>query len=57
MLETSRLVLREVNADDAGLLVALRVDPEVRRFLGGPMSLDEAKSMAELSYRTGRRVP
>jgi ribosomal-protein-alanine N-acetyltransferase len=49
MLETSRLVLREVNADDMELLIALRVDPEVRRFLGGPMSLDEAKSMAELN--------
>lgn len=49
MLETSRLVLREVNADDMELLIALRVDAEVRRFLGGPMSLDEARSMAELN--------
>ena len=58
MLETSRLVLREVTADDMDLLIALRVDPEVRRFLGGPMSLDEAKSLAELSvvYPLGKFV-
>jgi [ribosomal protein S5]-alanine N-acetyltransferase len=58
MLETARLVLREVNADDVDLLVALRVDPEARRFLGGPTSLDEAKSMAELSiaFPTGKFV-
>jgi ribosomal-protein-alanine N-acetyltransferase len=58
MLETSRLVLRELNAHDMELLIALRVDPEVRRFLGGPMSLDEAKSMAELNiaYPMGKFV-
>lgn len=49
MLETSRLVLREVNADDIGLLIALRVDTEVRRFLGGPMGLNDATAMAELN--------
>jgi [ribosomal protein S5]-alanine N-acetyltransferase len=58
MLETPRLVLREVAAGDMELLVALRVDPEVRRYLGGPMSFDQAKSMAELNiaYPQGKFV-
>lgn len=34
-LETERLRLRQVTADDADLLVALDADPEVVRFVGG----------------------
>ena len=58
MLETARLTLREVGADDVALLIALRTDPEVRRYLGGPMSLDEATAMAALniSYSHGKFV-
>jgi ribosomal-protein-alanine N-acetyltransferase len=49
VLETARLTLRSVEARDRDLLVALRVDPDVRRYLGGPMSLDDAGSVAELN--------
>jgi [ribosomal protein S5]-alanine N-acetyltransferase len=49
MLETPRLRLREVEQRDAALLIALRTDPDVRRYLGGPMTLDAAMTMADLN--------
>jgi RimJ/RimL family protein N-acetyltransferase len=48
-LETPRLALREVAEGDEALLVALRTDSEVRRYLGGPMTLDAATASAELT--------
>jgi RimJ/RimL family protein N-acetyltransferase len=48
-LETPRLTLRGVVEDDAAFLVALRTDPAVRRYLGGPLTPDEAKALGELT--------
>lgn len=41
---TDRLVLRPLNEDDQEALIALFTDPEVRRFVGGPMTAEAAKS-------------
>jgi ribosomal-protein-alanine N-acetyltransferase len=46
ILETDRLLLRSWTADDAQAAFALYRDPEVTRFLGGPLgSLDEAREI------------
>jgi hypothetical protein len=46
---TARLTLREVEPRDAALLIALRTDADVRRYLGGPMTLDAATAMADVN--------
>jgi RimJ/RimL family protein N-acetyltransferase len=50
-VETARLTLHEVGEDDAAFLVTMRTDPAVRRYLGGPMSVDEATAQTELTVR------
>jgi [ribosomal protein S5]-alanine N-acetyltransferase len=50
-METARLTLHEVGEGDAAFLVTLRTDPIVRRYLGGPMTVDEATSQTELTVR------
>jgi len=43
-LETERLLLREHEADDLDPFCAMKMDPEVRRFVGGrPRTRDEAE--------------
>ncbi|MEV7941917.1 GNAT family N-acetyltransferase [Kitasatospora sp. NPDC088264] len=51
-LSTPRLRLRPVAAGDAGLLERLWTDPEVRRFLGGPVPADRLG--ARLAGAAGR---
>ncbi|MBV8951588.1 MAG: GNAT family N-acetyltransferase [Actinobacteria bacterium] len=46
-LKTRRLALRGVCHDDKELLVALRTDPHVRKYLGGPTTLADANAMVE----------
>jgi RimJ/RimL family protein N-acetyltransferase len=47
VLTTSRLRLRTFRRDDLPLYAALNADPEVVRFLGGPLSRDESDAIAE----------
>jgi len=49
VLETERLILRRINTDDAGEILALRSDDRVMRFLGRPKmtTLEEARSLIE----------
>ena len=47
VLTTSRLRLRTFRPDDLPLYAALNSDPEVVRFLGGPLSRDESDAIAE----------
>lgn len=42
-LRTDRLTLRPVSVDDRPWLVGLRTDPELRRYLGGARSAEEAE--------------
>lgn len=55
-LETPRLTLRDLSEDDAALLIALRTDPAVRRYLGGPMTLDAATTQAQVNISRSRRL-
>jgi [ribosomal protein S5]-alanine N-acetyltransferase len=48
-VETERLTLRALGDGDAALLVALRTDAAVRRYLGGPMDVATAVRHAELT--------
>lgn len=41
LLSTARLVLRPVEAADVPAFSRLWTDPEVRRYLGGPVAADE----------------
>uniref|UniRef100_A0AAU2JPJ2 GNAT family N-acetyltransferase n=1 Tax=Streptomyces sp. NBC_00049 TaxID=2903617 RepID=A0AAU2JPJ2_9ACTN len=43
MLDTRRLLLRPVESADAGVMARLWTDPEVRRYLGGPVADDVVK--------------
>jgi RimJ/RimL family protein N-acetyltransferase len=47
VLTTPRLRLRTFRPDDLPLYAALNADPEVVRFLGGPLSRDESDAIAE----------
>lgn len=47
ILKTARCILRPPATADASAIVALTVDPEVRRFLGGPSSPERAAARAE----------
>ena len=47
VLTTPRLRLRTFRPDDLPLYAALNSDPEVVRFLGGPLSRDESDAIAE----------
>jgi ribosomal-protein-alanine N-acetyltransferase len=38
-----------VGADDAAFLISLRTDPEVRRYLGGAMTVEAATKQTELT--------
>jgi len=46
-LETERLRLRELRADDLPALIGLWTDPEVTRFAGGPREADAVRSALE----------
>jgi RimJ/RimL family protein N-acetyltransferase len=45
VIETERLLLRDWRADDAAPFAALNADPEVTRFLRGPMSRAESDEL------------
>jgi 8-oxo-dGTP pyrophosphatase MutT (NUDIX family)/GNAT superfamily N-acetyltransferase len=45
-LETDRLRLRAVTAEDVPLIGRLSTDAEVRRYLGGPRAIDQAHELA-----------
>ena len=49
VLETDRLVLRQIDFDDAGEILALRSDDRVMQFLGRPKmaTLDDARTWIE----------
>jgi RimJ/RimL family protein N-acetyltransferase len=47
VLTTPRLRLRTFRSDDLPLYAALNADPEVVRFVGGPLSRDESDAIAE----------
>jgi RimJ/RimL family protein N-acetyltransferase len=47
VLTTSRLILRTFRRDDLPLYAALNADPEVARFLGGPITSEESNGIAE----------
>lgn len=48
-LETDRLILRQLTADDIGLIVELDGDPEVKRYIdnGAPVDLDDLNETME----------
>ena len=46
-LTTPRLLLRAYRADDLPLYAALNADPEVAKFLGGPISREESDDIAD----------
>jgi len=48
-LQTPRVVLREPEPGDLSFLVALRTDPDVRRYLGGALADDAAAALAQLN--------
>jgi RimJ/RimL family protein N-acetyltransferase len=47
VLTTSRLILRTFRRDDLPLYAALNADPEVARYLGGPITSEESNGIAE----------
>jgi RimJ/RimL family protein N-acetyltransferase len=47
VLETPRLLLRTFRRDDLPLYADLNADPEVARYLGGPISAEESDAIAE----------
>jgi RimJ/RimL family protein N-acetyltransferase len=47
ILTTQRLTLRTFRRDDLPLYAALNVDPEVVRYLGGPLSREDSDDIAE----------
>src|SRR5262245_47928868 len=47
LLTTSRLVLRRFRPADLPVYAALNADPEVTRYLGGPMTREESDGIAE----------
>ena len=47
VLRTPRLVLRTFRRDDLPLYAALNADPEVARYLGGPLSRKDSDDIAE----------
>ena len=47
VLTTPRLVLRTFRRDDLPLYAALNADPEVARYLGGPLSRKDSDDIAE----------
>lgn len=47
VLRTERLVLRTFRQDDLPLYAALNTDPEVVRYLGGPLSRSDSDQIAE----------
>src|SRR5579862_8928305 len=54
-MRTERLTLRTLGNGDKDLLVALRTDAAVRRYLGGPMDVATATQLAEanIAYPNG----
>jgi RimJ/RimL family protein N-acetyltransferase len=51
ILTTSRLLLRTFRLDDLPRYAALNADPEVARWLGGPLSRERSDSIAEWAQR------
>ena len=47
VLTTPRLLLRTFRRDDLPLYAALNADPEVARYLGGPLSRQDSDDIAE----------
>jgi ribosomal-protein-alanine N-acetyltransferase len=47
LLNTARCTLRELKIEDRSLIVALSTDKEARRFLGGPVSIEQAHRRAD----------
>ena len=60
VLETGRLILREITRDDASAVFRFRSDPEVQRYNGGPMAeMQEATDLIDQladGYRNGTMV-
>jgi RimJ/RimL family protein N-acetyltransferase len=55
VLNTSRLVLRTYRRDDLPLYADLNADPEVTRYLGGPLTRDGSDAIAEWAQGSHER--
>ncbi len=55
-LQSERLILRPVSADDRAWLVGLRTDPELRWYLGGARSAEQAERDVPFGIRADRPV-
>ena len=55
-LQTDRLILRPVSVDDRAWLVGLRTDPELRRYLAGARSAEEAERDVPVGIRADQPV-
>lgn len=56
-LETPRLLLRPLEASDVSVLVALWVDPDVMRYMGGPRDRERVSRNLEEKLRTDSADP
>src|SRR5262245_44242966 len=45
MIKTARLILRDWRDDDIAALAVINADPQVVRYLPGPMTLEETRAM------------
>ena len=55
VLTTPRLLLRTFRRDDLPLYAALNADPEVARYLGGPLSRQDSDDIAEWAQEVHER--
>jgi len=55
VLTTSRLVLRRFAREDLPIYAALNADPEVTRYLGGPLSSEDSDGIAEWAQEVNDR--
>jgi len=45
-LETPRLILSALTSNDTRHRIDLKTDPKVRKYLGGPLSIEDAETAA-----------
>ena len=50
LIETDRLLLRELHADDAPSMFAMDSDPEVHRYLGNTLLVNLAQSQEHIAF-------
>ena len=57
VLTTPRLLLRTFRRDDLPLYAALNADPEVARYLGGPLTRQDSDDIVVMAGATARWLP